>query len=254
MVPSVALAKNEVWAIDELQLISPDTGKKVGFHKVLCATDLFSNFCIVDQVKGNLDAKQVLDFVQQKIISVFGYPRILVTDNATCMNNQLVSQTCALLNIHFCTIAPYSAKSNLQELLNRAILDTLRALTSNHYSPPSVSAQMIGPVVNLINSLTFRELKNISPYFLQFCKKPKVDPLVFYFSLLYLLTNMASYPILGPPPTLQEILMILRGEAVKSKLPSLYAVPPLRRCLDGGVKRKSSEQEPHHAKRSHQQY
>ena len=81
-----------------------------------------------------------------------------------------------------------------------------------------------------------------------------MDQLVFYFSMLYLLTNMCAFPILGPPPTLQEILMILRGEAVRSKLPSLYAVPPLRRCLDGGVKRKSSEQEPHHAKRSHQQY
>ena len=178
--PQMLRQKNEVWAIDELQLISPNTGKIIGFNKIICATDLFSNFCIVDQVRGNLDAKQVLDFIQQKIIAVFGYPRILVTDNATCMNNSLVSQTCELLNIHFCTIAPYSAKSNLQELLNRAILDTLRALTSNHYSPPTISAQMIGPVVNLINSLTFRELKNISPYFLQFCKRPKVDLLVYY--------------------------------------------------------------------------
>merc|ERR1712074_31214 len=84
-----------------------------------CATDLFSNFCIVDKVKDNLCAKQVLDFIQLKIISVFGHPRILVTDNASCMNNQLVSQACAVLNIHFCTISPYSAKSNLQELLNR---------------------------------------------------------------------------------------------------------------------------------------
>ena len=133
----------------------------MGFCKVICATDLFSNFCIVEKVKDNLDAKQVLDFVQLKIISVFGHPRILTTDNASCMNNQLVSQTCALLNIHFCTISPYSAKSNLQELLNRAILDCLRALTQNHYSPPSVSAQLIGPVVNLVNSLTFREMKNI---------------------------------------------------------------------------------------------
>ena len=81
-----------------------------------------------------------------------------------------------------------------------------------------------------------------------------VDKLIFYLSMLYLLTNMCSYPIIGTPPTLNEILMILRGEAVKSKLPSLYAVPPLRICKEGGMKRKSSDQEPHHAKRSYQQH
>ena len=81
-----------------------------------------------------------------------------------------------------------------------------------------------------------------------------VDKLIFYLSMLYLLTNMCSYPIIGTPPTLNEILMILRGEAVKSKLPSLYAVPPLRICKEGGMKRKSSDQEPHHAKRTYQQH
>ena len=110
--------KNKVWAIDELQLISPESGKSVGFFKIICAVDLFSNFCVLDTVTGNLDAKKVLDFIQLKIVSVFRHPRVLVTDNATCMNNQLVSQACAILNIHYATISPYSAKSNLQELIN----------------------------------------------------------------------------------------------------------------------------------------
>ena len=106
-------------------------------------------------MKNNLDAKQVIDFIQLKIVSVFGRPRIIVTDNASCMSNQLVGKACAMLNIHCSTISPYSAKSNLQELLNRMLLDCLRALTSNHYMPPEVSAQLIGPAVNLVNSLTF---------------------------------------------------------------------------------------------------
>ena len=178
--PKMLREKCEVWAIDELQLVSPETGKKVGFFKIICAVDLFSNFCVIDTVKNNLDAKQVLDFIQLKIVSVFGLPRALVSDNASCMNNQLVSQSCALLNIHYTTISPYSAKSNLQELLNRMLLDCLRALTHTHYSSPSVALQIIGPVTNLVNSLTFQELKNVSPYFLQFAKKPKVDLLVFH--------------------------------------------------------------------------
>ena len=80
----------------------------------------------------------------------------------------------------------------------------------------------------------------------------EVDRLILYLSMLYLLTNMCSYPILGSPPALKEILQILRGEIVKSKLPSLYAVPPLRICKEGSMKRKSCDPEPSHVKRAYQ--
>ena len=79
----------------------------------------------------------------------------------------------------------------------------------------------------------------------------EVDRLIFYMSALYLLTNMCAYPIIGSLPTLQEVMQILRGEIVKSKLPSFYSVPPLRLCKEGSLKRKSYDQEPIHAKRTY---
>ena len=80
----------------------------------------------------------------------------------------------------------------------------------------------------------------------------EVDRLLFYLSALFLLTNMCSYPIIGSPPTLQEVMQILRGENVKNnKLPGLYAVPPLRLCKEGSLKRKGYDQEPSQAKRTY---
>ena len=79
----------------------------------------------------------------------------------------------------------------------------------------------------------------------------EVDRLIFYLSALYILTNMCSYPILGSPPTLKEVMQILRGEIVKSKLPSFYSVPPLRICKEGSMKRKSYDPEPSHVKRTY---
>ena len=81
-----------------------------------------------------------------------------------------------------------------------------------------------------------------------------MDRLLFYLSSLFLLTNMSTYPIIGSPPTLQEVMQILRGEIVKAKLPSFYAVPPLRLCKEGAVKRRNydQDQETMHAKRSYQ--
>ena len=79
----------------------------------------------------------------------------------------------------------------------------------------------------------------------------EVDRLLYYISAQYILTNMCSYPILGSPPTLKEVMQILRGEIVKSKLPSFYSVPPLRICKEGSMKRKNYDQEPSHVKRTY---
>ena len=77
----------------------------------------------------------------------------------------------------------------------------------------------------------------------------EADRLIFYIAILYNLTNQTSYPMVGCPPTLKEVLQILRGEINKSKLPSLYAVPPLRLCKEGAPKRKHYESEQEHGKR-----
>ena len=68
------------------------------------------------------------------------------------------------------------------------------------------------------------------------------DRLIFYFAVMYLVTNMTTFPIIGASPELKEVLAVLRGEVNKSKLPSLYAVPPLRLCKTLKRKAEGSEQ------------
>ena len=76
------------------------------------------------------------------------------------------------------------------------------------------------------------------------------DRLIFYFSVMFLVTNMTTAPIIGAAPELTEVLAVLGGEVHKSKLPSLYAVPPLRICKSLKRKAEGSEQTP--AKRSYE--
>ena len=76
------------------------------------------------------------------------------------------------------------------------------------------------------------------------------DRLIFYFSVMFLVTNMTTAPIIGAAPELTEVLAVLRGEVNKSKLPSLYAVPPLRICKS--LKRKAEGSEQNQAKRSYE--
>ena len=191
--PVLLNKKMTIWAIDELQIVSETTGEAVGFHKVLCAVDLFSHFMVCGIVVGNLDGEQLLNFIQSRIISVFGWPSVIVTDNAKNMHNKLVQDVCSYMHINKTTIAPYSSRSNLAELLNRMLLDCMRALTATNYMNPSVAITMLSPVVHLINSLTFRNQKFISPYFLQFAQKAKVEIISFYDGDLSAFENIDDY-------------------------------------------------------------
>ena len=77
----------------------------------------------------------------------------------------------------------------------------------------------------------------------------EADRLIFYMSVLFNLTNMTCYPLVGSPPALKEVLHILKGEINRSKLPSLYNVPPLRLCKEGAPKRKQYDEEQNYHKR-----
>ena len=169
--PSLVRNKLEHWNLDELTIVSEGTGQKIaGFSKVLIAVDHFSHFMLVQPVEDNLTEKQVLDFIQTCIIAVFGYPQSISSDNASNMDSSLIKNTCGWLGISKLTSSPYSARSNLSELLNRLVLDSLRNITAGIYSSAAYFSVLLTPVVYLINSICFTDTKYISPYLIVFEK------------------------------------------------------------------------------------
>ena len=178
--PKMLMGKNLVWALDELQIVSAESGQRAGFHKVLVACDLFSHFCIIAPVVGVLDSKQVLQFLQYRIIAVFGIPLIIVTDNQSCMDSGLIKDVCQFLHIEKTTISPYDSRANLSELINRLILDCLRALSVTHYMKPDLFSIVLASVITLVNGLVFQDEKILSPYFIQFAQRPQINILSFF--------------------------------------------------------------------------
>ena len=179
--PTMLLKKLICWSIDEVQLCSKITGQKhAGFNKLISATCMFSHFMVCTPVYGILDEKQVLNFIQEKIIAIFGYPRILVTDNQSCMHSNQVIKVCNYLHIHKSTTSAYTSKSNLQELTNRLILDSIRNLSASTYLEPQNIHILLSPIIHLVNSLVFSKEKILSPYFIVFAQRPNIDILTFY--------------------------------------------------------------------------
>ena len=174
--PQRLIGKAKVWALDELQIVSEATGARgQGFHKLICATDLFSHFMVAEPLYGILTEEKMLNFLQRNIIQIFGMPLIVTTDNATAMDSTLIRGVCSYLGIIKTTIAPYSSKSNLQELLNRLILDSLRNMTASLYMKPEYFHILISPVIRLVNSVVFTNHRFLSPHFIMFGTKPNID-------------------------------------------------------------------------------
>ena len=107
-------------------------------------------------------------------------PQVIVTDNATTMDSTLIRGVCAYLGIIKSTIAPYSAKSNLQELINRLILDALRSLTATLYVSPEQFHLLLCPVIQIVNGIVFTNHKFLSPHLIMFGCKPNVDFIQIY--------------------------------------------------------------------------
>ena len=179
--PKRLMEKAQIWAIDELQIVSEKTGRKgKNYYRVICATDIFSHFVVCAPIIGVLTEEKMIDFLQQHIFQVFMKPQVIVTDNATTMDSTLIRGVCAYLGIIKSTIAPYSAKSNLQELINRLILDALRSLTATLYVSPEQFHLLLCPVIQIVNGIVFTNHKFLSPHLIMFGCKPNVDFIQIY--------------------------------------------------------------------------
>ena len=186
--PIMLRSKFISWNLDEVQICSPKL-TSFGWNKLLCAVDSFSHFLVVTPIFGNLTEKCVIDFIQEKIIGYFGYPLILSSDNASVLNSDLVNKVC----LHKVTSSPYSPRSNLQEFLNRILLDTMKNVVVGAVANIEQTQTLLSPIVNLINSLTFADEKLLSPYLICFGQLPRIDVLSFYNVSMHIFKRKQSF-------------------------------------------------------------
>ena len=190
--PMILRHKFLSWNLDEVQIISPRLSK-MGWSKLLCAVCTFSHFLVVQPIIGNLTERMVSDFIQEKIIQYFGIPLFISSDNASVMNSDLVKKVCSYLGIYKTSSAPYQPRSNLQELLNRILLDTMRNVAVGTFASIEDTQTLLSPIVNLINSLTFHNEKILSPYLICFSQLPRIDIMNFYSGSSHIFKSKHAY-------------------------------------------------------------
>jgi transposase InsO family protein len=112
LVPLMALAPFEKWGIDFMGPIAPATrhGRK---RYILVATDYATKWAEAMACKNN-DAKTVIHFLYENIISRFGCPKELISDRGTHFLNEPIAELTNKFLIKHRKISPYHPRANGQ--------------------------------------------------------------------------------------------------------------------------------------------
>ena len=90
--------------------ITPTSG--VAKHAwIIVATDYFTKW-VEAKLYAELTAKKVCDFVEENIVTRFGVPEMIITDNGTIFTADRFRQYAASLNIRLEQSTPYYPQTN----------------------------------------------------------------------------------------------------------------------------------------------
>ena len=86
--PQITLQAFDKWAIDFVGLINPP-GKKIGLRYIITATDYLTRWAEMKSVK-DCSVATTSQFIFENIITRFGCPTILMSDQGTHFLNQTI--------------------------------------------------------------------------------------------------------------------------------------------------------------------
>jgi len=98
-----------MWGIDVIGAIEPKTSN--GHRFILVAIDYFTKW-VEAASYANVTRKVVVKFIKKELICRYGIHERIITDNATNLNNQMMSELCKEFEIKHNNSLPYRPKMN----------------------------------------------------------------------------------------------------------------------------------------------
>ncbi|KAM1596851.1 hypothetical protein ACFX1Z_031812 [Malus domestica] len=93
------------WAMDVISKITPSSGAAKHVW-ILVATDYFTKW-VKEKSYVELTSKEVCDFIEEHIVTRFGVPETIITDNGTIFTAERFKEYMASLKIRFEQSTPY---------------------------------------------------------------------------------------------------------------------------------------------------
>ena len=146
--------------------IEPD-GK--GVKDVLVITDHFTKYAIAVPTK-NQTAKVVAEALWDNLISIYGWPERLHSDQGRDFQSKVIVELCKIGNITKSRTTPYHPQGNPVERYNRTLLSMLGTL---HQYQKADWRKYVKPLTHAYNCAV-NETTGFTPYFLMFGRHAKL--------------------------------------------------------------------------------
>ena len=120
-----------VWQLVAMDFHGPiNPASQHGNRYILCLTDILSKFTVTKAVKDN-SAQTVVRFLKEDIISKFGTPRCILTDNGTHFTSALTNELIKQIGATHLYSTPYHPETNGQVERFNSTMDAKIATLSN---------------------------------------------------------------------------------------------------------------------------
>ena len=128
--PIAVNAPFQQWVLDFIGEINPASSGQ--HHWILTATDFFTKWVEAIPTRNATD-KVIMDFIEENILSRFGCPQKLVTDNAKAFKSKAMIAFCEKNGILLKHSTPYYPQGNgLAESSNKNIIQSIKKLLKHN--------------------------------------------------------------------------------------------------------------------------
>ena len=115
------------WAMDIIGKITPSSGAAKHVW-ILVVTDYFTKW-VEAKSYAELTSREVSKFVEENIVTRFGVPEMIITDNGTIFTSDRLKEYTRRLNIRLEQSTPYYPQANGQaEASNKVLIDILEKM------------------------------------------------------------------------------------------------------------------------------
>ncbi|KAL3689424.1 hypothetical protein R1sor_015733 [Riccia sorocarpa] len=188
LTPIMASQPFQRWAIDFMGPISPKAGYSQHEY-ILVAVDYVTKWAEVQSTRKN-NADTVIRFLEDCIITRYGLPMAIASDNGTHFVNIAMKHVLSSYGITHNLITPYHPQANGQvERINRVLLSTIRKTVERN--PKDWDKRLIGAVWAYCT--TYKTTTGQSPFQLVYGQEA-ILPIEFMLPTLRVLTGYSDKP------------------------------------------------------------